>query len=106
MKKLVKFIAKEVVKEIEKEIELPAYFIYGTGKPSDGDGIYFNVVKVTDPEKRAEKIASPFNSSDPYFAYGDSCWTPSEIVSDDRFIQVDESEWDLAVDMLIKEVKK
>lgn len=104
MKKLIKFKTIEVVKEIEKEIELPAYFILGKGKPSDGG--YFNIVKVTDPESDAEAIQSPFDFTDRFFKYAKSVWTPNEIVSDDRFIQVDESEWDLAVDMLIKEVTK
>ena len=103
MKKLIKFKTVEVVKEVELEIELPAYFIFGKGKPSDGE--YFNIIKVTDPEKRAEKIESPFNSNDRLFEYGRSPWLNGDIVSDDRFTQVDESEWDIAVERLIKEIK-
>lgn len=106
MKKLIKLKTIEVVKEIEKEIELPAYFIYGAGKPSDGYGIYFNVVKVTDPESDAESIQGPFGFGHHFFTYSRSPWTPTEIVSNERFTQVDKSEWDLAVDMLIKELNK
>lgn len=103
MKKLVKFKTVEVVKEVELEIDLPAYFILGIGKPSDGG--HFNIVKVTDPEKRAEKIESPFDSITSHFAYGSSAWEVDEIAADNRFTQVDESEWGIAVDMLIKSIK-
>ena len=103
MKKLVKFTTREVVREVEKEIELPAYFILSNGKPSDGE--YFNIMKVTDPEKKPERIESPFNPIDQHFTYGNASWTASEIVTDNRFTQVDESEWDLAVYMLIKSIK-
>lgn len=104
MKKLIKFKTVEVVKEVELEIELPAYFIFGKGKPSNGG--YFNIIKVTDPDGGTEKIEAPYGSYDPYFTYGRSTWEPDEIVSDDdKFTQVDESEWDLAVDMLIKSIK-
>lgn len=103
MKKLIKFKTVEVAKEVELEIELPAYFVYGEGKPSDGG--YFNIVKVTDPEKRAEKISSPFPELRLNLSYGDSPWPASRIVSENEFTQVDKSEWDLAVDMLIKSIK-
>ena len=106
MKKLIKFKTTKVVKEVELEIELPAYFVYGSRKPSDGAGVYFSIAKVTDPESAAEWISSPFNHEDPFFRYSKCAWDPSGIVNNDSFTQVDKSEWDLAVDMLIKEMRK
>lgn len=101
------FTSIERVRKVKKEIELPAFFTYGNSKPSESDD-YFNIICMTDENKQSACISrggyrDRLESADIVFEI--SCWDNLKIVSSPDFKQVNQSEWDKAVNMLVSQVK-
>jgi len=104
MKKIKKFTSRVEVKEVEKEIELPAYFLYGSFKPSESEyGEYFSpIVKISDENERGVCITAG-HSNDTH-SFGRSPWDNGRVVSE--FTQTTKEEWDIAVQRVIQDIKK
>ena len=107
MKKIKKFTSRVEVKEVEKEIELPAYFLYGSFKPSESEyGEYFSpIVKISDENERGVCITAGHSYNDTH-SFGRSPWDNYRVVSESEFTQTTKEEWDIAVQRVIQDIKK